>query len=276
MNLQPQLKREVYGVYITKSPDHIFLISVGPVEMDASSVLVKVVPVPRTDTHFHANFFTSCVDIVVGAHDMCRGLWISEEEKDTNRDFTHIKALAHSKNCSVTDPLSTKQGTKQMFLSTLALCVKIIGVTKLQLIDASHFMCEDMVVDLYLHNMLVYGQSWYERKYGAIPAHRNSRAALHRAKQALAQAVSNPIAQALIESIDDEEVKAKIQMHIGVSSWNRLFASINAEHGCGFFSFDLMQTLQEYFEIPVVSHWDLSGLLQTNLDQYLVSYEKIY
>ncbi|CAM9107487.1 unnamed protein product [Sphacelaria rigidula] len=181
MNLQPQFKREVLGVYITKYPDHIFLVSMEPVPMHPSSVKVRVVPVPRVDSYFHSTFIESCVDIVVGTHDM--GLLVgsgSEKEARQSKDFTHVTALAYSKKCSLTKPLSAKQGTNQMFLSALALCVETIGVEKLQLIDASHFMCEDMVVDLYLHNLLVFGQTWYERKYRAVAAHSNSREALSR------------------------------------------------------------------------------------------------
>ncbi|CAM9107562.1 unnamed protein product [Sphacelaria rigidula] len=65
-------------------------------------------------------------------------------------------------------------------------------------------------------------------------------------------------------------------MHVGVSTWNGSFSSINATYGCGFFKFDLLKTLQYHFGIPDVSHWDVSGLLQTDLQQYLLAYEKIY
>lgn len=274
MNLQPHFNKEIHGVYITKSPDHIFLISMEPVLMDPSSVKVRVVPVPRTDSHFNSALLQSCVEIVVGTHDI--GFMMSESKSPSAKNYTHVNTLAYGKNCAMTDILSAKQGTNQMFLSALALCVEKIGVEKIQLIDASHFMCEDMVVDLYLHNMLIYGQTWYERKYGAVPTRASCSAALNKAKEALAHTVSGPLVEYLIESTNDEEIKGNIRMQVGVSTWNGMFSSINASFGCAFFKFDVLEKCQEYFHIPEVSYWDVSSLLQTDLQQYLLSYKKIY
>ena len=260
---------DAHGVYITKSPDHIFLVSMKGIRSQNREPLVKVkaVPVPRKDSNFYLTFATSCVDILIGGGASARG----EEDKT----ITRVASLEHGKNCSVTDLLPNKQGTNQMFLSTLALCVEKIGVERIQLIDASNFMCGDMIVDLYIHNLLVHGETWYERKYGATPE--DSQVALTKAKEALGETARAPFSEYLINSTDNAIFKNIIQRHTGETSWIRLFASINdAKGGCEFFKYDLLRTIAEYFHIPDVQYWDVSSLLQSNLKQYLVSYKKIY
>ena len=157
-HLQGNLHTKADGVYITKSPDHIFLVSIESIPK--SLVKVRVVPVPRKDSNFYLTFATSCVDILIDGNVMeggasgAGGAGGASGRKD--KSITQVASLDHGKNCSVTELLPNKQGTKQMFLSTLALCVEIIGVERIQLIDASNFMCGDMIVDLYIHNLLVY------------------------------------------------------------------------------------------------------------------------
>lgn len=273
---------KAHGVYITKSPDHIFLVSMEGIRSQNSEPLVKVrvVPVPRKDSDFFLTFATSCVDILIGGG--AKGVagaagaaGATGTSKTKGKILTHVASLDHGKNCSVTDLLPNKKGTNQMFLSTLALCVQTIGVERVQLIDASNFMCGDMIVDLYIHNLLVHGETWYERKYGAKPE--DSQDALSKAKEALGQTVSAPFSDYLVKSTENSIFKSIIRTHTGVTSWNRLFASINgADGGCEFFEYDLLKTIAEYFHIPDVQHWDVSSLLETNLKQYLVSYKKIY
>lgn len=269
------------GVYITKSPDHIFLVSMEGTRSRNGEpmVKVKVVPVPRKYSHFHLTFATSCVDILIRGNAMRGGAGGASTAGGTKgtkeKNITRVASLDHGKNCSVTELLPNKQGTKQMFLSTLALCVEKIGVERIQLIDASNFMCGDMVVDLSIHNLLVYGETWYERKYGAKPE--DSQVALTKAKEALRGTVQPPFSENLLRSTDNPLFKSIIRTNTGVNNWNHLFASINgADQGCEFFKFELLQIIAEYFHIPDVQHWDVSSLLETNLKQYLVSYKKIY
>lgn len=265
------LHAKAHGVYITKSPDHIFLVSIESIPK--SLVKVRVVPVPRKDSNFYLTFATSCIDILIDGNVREGGAGGASGSKD--KSITQVASLGHGKNCSVTELLPNKQGTKQMFLLTLALCVEKIGVERIQLIDASNFMCGDMIVDLYIHNLLVYGETWYERKYGAKPE--DSQDALKKAKEALGETVSAPFSDHLINSTDNSIFKSIIRTHTGVTSWIRLFASINsADGGCEFFEYDLLKTIAEYFHIPDVQRWDVSSLLETNLSQYLVSHKKIY
>lgn len=275
MNLSRFLDREVagrdvkaHGVYILKSPDYIFLVSMQVADPKINSVKVNIQPVPRVDSHFDYTLDFICLKITVNTRSMgLRGSTI----QDTS--YTHISDIGYDENCSVTSILKRKDGTKQMLLATLALCVQLFGVEKIQLVDASGFECEDEYIDLFLHNLLVYGKTWYERKHGAVAASHTQ--LLAQSKTALAGIVSESYANELIAMTHDDSIQTQIREAIDKKSWNQLFHDIN-EVGCSFFTGEVLESAETFFDIPNVTHWDVSKLLQLDLDSYLVSYKKIY
>ena len=81
------------------------------------------------------------------------------------------KQLQFNDECEIGEELSTRDGTRDMMNASLYICNKVFGVNSMYLRDTS-FKNGLPVQD---YNFLLYGQSWYQRHFGANPVNRVDR-----------------------------------------------------------------------------------------------------
>ena len=86
-----------------------------------------------------------------------------------------IGSLSYCPDCALDKSLPRGEGTVAMIKAALIFVMKQTEMDFVTLTDDSSFDCElpddDALIniELYTHNFLIYGKTWYQRKFGAVP-----------------------------------------------------------------------------------------------------------
>ena len=170
-----EINSEYTGLFIVKHLEFFFLYNIKQIDIDgypyedeeeprgniSEIYYVYVIPNPSSIT---------CENILTRIEERsCRMIHIIKY-KGSESFVAKSKQLNHMDECSIGDELSNGEGTREMMNSSFYICSKIFGVTSMYLRDKS-FRNELPVQD---YNFLIYGQSWYERHFGAFPAGRDN------------------------------------------------------------------------------------------------------
>lgn len=257
------------GLYIIKSKDTFFLVNVTK-SLSEGDYDIRVSPVSRRNGE------------EVITDDACLTIEISSSSFEYS---ALIEYVGFHKGCSLFEPMERGVGTRDMIKSTLSLCKKLFGISKFTFYDASTFTCPSTgeEVGLAVHNILVYGKSWYERKFDAAPSSRHSSLRWEYSKNLLSSIVEESKSlkiKGVIESIfqgEDREQFLEIVNDALIEriKWNQMFERINFSYnGCSFFTEKMVDTISEMFSIPVVDSWYIP-IKDDDISEYLVSHEKI-
>lgn len=258
------------GTYITRSKEGFFLIKVTK-SFTEGSYSVRVTPVSRGEDGVDVSK-TTCLDIDIS--------------RTSSENSAEIDYLRFDERCSLFEPMKRGSGTHQMLMSTLSLCKKLFGVAKFFLSDASTFFCPSAndEVDLAYHNLFVYGESWYERKFNARPCSVQDSQKWENSKSLLKKKVSRDQGdriKRMIEVIykDDSEEREEyldiVEQSVHDLTFIGMFDSINyPEGGCAFFTGRMMDLLTDMFEVPLIDRWYIP-VSDDDASTYLVAYEKI-
>lgn len=219
-------------------------------------------------------------DVVLSDLD-CITVTISE---DFGENTAMIDYLSFNERCSMNHPMERGEGTKNMVMSVLSLCKRLFGVSKFSLSDMSSFFCEPSGGEVRLgpHNLLVYGKSWYERKFNAMISSNRDKSRWERSRSVLKSMVTREKAEIILSMIkriyDGEEMDQfaeLVESSIGISTWNEMFSSINMSfEGCVFFTGKMITLLIDMFSIPFGISWYIP-ISEDDASTYLLSYEKL-
>lgn len=239
---------------------------------------INVSPVPSTgDNEIPLSDDIKCLNIVI--------------KKKRGKTTAHIHQLTHDKRCALRSPddngLENGRGTFEMVMSTLSLCRGLFGVDSFTLEDASKFNCEvaEKHVQLRIHNLLVYGESYYERRFQAKPVYNSDihdwEKVKHDLKGVVMSNYSELINQGVIDRIDEEYIEPLMRVvyqHQGRSTWKELFSSINQlKDSCVYFTNSALGVLFSVSGIKLPDFIDFSiDISDTLSSRYLKKHELIY
>lgn len=263
------------GLYVVKTPDNFFMVKVQEI---SDSVRVDVVPATfNIQDNYDALLNDDLPSLPFGR--TC--LSISSHDNRT----PIISTLDYFKNCAMGDSMNRRTGTYHMVCATLSLCQRLFGenFTRFRLQDASQFWCGKRQVDMWLHNLLVYGETYYERKFGATPdathdlkdAWANLKTRL--ATEMVTQDFVNTLIQLTRSNVDDPSSLIPIMENaVANQTWNEMFNQLHFAQdgkGCRFFSRDTLREIHMYFRIFRIDSFEI-GLTTTHRVS-LVAHEKI-
>lgn len=259
--------------YIIKSIDSFFVVKIRKY-ISGEEFDVRVSPVSGKKEG----------DVMISDSD-CLTVHIEKSFSDNTASIDYIQ---YNERCSLFEPMKKGSGTQEMVKSVLSLCRKLFGVSRFTMSDTSKFMCvpqgniEPGEVELGIHNLLVYGKSWYERKFDAVPSSINDRRRWEMSKVLLAEKVDRERADRLKRSVsinikeeDREQFLDIIEGSIGTMPWNFMFEEINESYnGCSFFMGRNMDFITDTFSVHRVNNWYIP-ISDDDMETYLVAYDKI-
>ena len=269
------------SIYITKSTNYFFLVTILQKESGKSSkeaYFLYISPVPSIGDYDIPTIDTmNCLNIEIKIR--------------KNTKSAHIHRLNHDNKCALRSPddigLEKGKGTFEMVMSTLYLCNELFGVKSFTLEDASKFYCEpaNTNVQLNYHNLLVYGNTYYERRFKAVPKDEWDIPEWLQVKEKLKDTVpadySILINDGVLDRIDEEYIEQFMMVvlkHQGKSSWNQLFYSIDQlEDSCVYFTNEVLAMLLHFAEIrlPTFTNF-LIKISSSNSRRYLINHEQIF
>ena len=264
------------STYIIKSIYDFFIVKVS---QTLTGYDVRVLPVVLTkgdspqESHHEISEF-SCLYIIL--------------ERESNSFTGHIDFLKHHKECSVSSSMEKGFGTQAMVKSVLALCRRLFGISMFSFYDASEFLCDTgggniLDVNMTDHNLLVYGKTWYERKFQAFPADEKDANLYNHSKTLLNRQVDVEKADQIIASINrhTSEKNRKLYSQIVHDSkqltitWNEVFTKIHKlQGGCEFFTGKNMDVITDMFSIYEIDEWTMP-ITDEDVETYLIGYKKI-
>lgn len=114
---------------------------------------------------------------------------------DTNRESTaSLDNLAYYTRCSYDKDLEKRKGTHEMLRSVLKILAKSFPTIKRVILkDVSAFNCNGRDVWLSYYGILVDGETWYEKHFGAKPLDRHIKEPISKFKQLLSTRPKNGV-----------------------------------------------------------------------------------
>lgn len=166
--------------------------------------------------------------------------------------------LDYFKNCSMGDTMERKSGTYDMVSATIAFCAELLGdsFTKIGVQDATSFWCGRKRVTMWLHNLLVYGETYYERKFGATPDVSDAEHWTNTKTRLGTEKASRDLVTLLMEETEklDTPLLGLCRIMddcVGNCTWNEMFNQLH-HADCVFFSMNNLRTIQRFFKIQRV------------------------
>ncbi len=271
------------GLYILKSINNFFLVRVEE-EEDDGSVDVKVVPAKFNNEDNVAALQQGAYSFPFGRE--C--LHISYP--GSGRPI--LSQLDYFKNCSFGEAMDRKTGTYHMVCATLSFCARLFGrtFTKFGVQDGANFYCGGRMVKMWLHNLLVYGETYYERKFGGKPESSYWQSdekieAWGATKTKLAtELVKRDLVDILITLTERDhnlaslanELRGIMDTCVERFTWKDMFHMLHSAHegeGCKFFSRDTLRKIQQYFEIEQIDTFEIEVTARHHVS--LVAHEKV-
>lgn len=202
-----------------------------------------------------------------------------------------IVNFSYERFCSLSPGLNISEG-RNMVQPTLEFCRKIFGVSRFTFLDSSSFKCQPSgeMISMGDHNLLVYGQTWYERIFGAKPEAEDKQRQLRMTKLILSENVNKEQASKLVKFVKNtvilthsfldedivDEFSGIVLSSVGKTSWNGMFSAVNDmtnKRGCEFFTNMMIRYIFSLLEIFGVSTWEID--IGSKPDKHLYSFEKV-
>ena len=135
-------------------------------------------------------------------------------------------------------------GTATMIEAALKVTMHLYpDIKRVTLTDNSTFECsKDHTVCMSEHNILLYGQTMYQRRYGAKPLTRQLMQSIYECHQRLKKRINTG------QEIGD--IGFDYSGFVG-HTWHHLFKRINCQ-GCEYFTPERMKQLTQRFDVPAV------------------------
>lgn len=267
------------GLYILKSPVNFFLVKVDQ-NSRVEGTSIKVVPATfRTQDNFDALGIDHAASYPFG--NTC--LTISNYY---NEGRPTISELEYFKNCSLGDTMERKSGTHHMVSATISFCADLLGdnFKKFGIQDATYFWCGHRHVTMWLHNLLVYGETYYERKFGATPDPEHSDSDLWASTKT--RLASENVTRDLVTILSKETQRLNTPLRsalcrimdecVGSCTWKDMFNQLHYADegkGCIFFSISNLRAIQTFFKIEQVNKFQIE--VTSKHRESLVAHEKI-
>jgi hypothetical protein len=135
------------------------------------------------------------------------------------------------------------------------------NIKKMEVHDTSTKWCEPLQykIPLDIHNMLLYGKSWYERKFNATLAVKHMQRRWNTAAARLACTINHEEVLLLLNRLVVSQSGVLFQIVSrclqNQKNWNHLFQDIFKEIGCLFFTHENLNVLRNHFLIPEHERW---------------------
>lgn len=142
---------------------------------------------------------------------------------DSKRECViNLENVGYYPRCTKGPLMDRGEATREMLQSILKLCVEAFpACKKIVFKDVSNFDCDDGQVLLSYHHLLLYGQTWYEKHFGARLSDRDKRSTLEDFRKLLIQ----------------KPKKGIFSFYDGKNydTWHVFFAKAKEIYGCSFF-----------------------------------------
>lgn len=149
-----------------------------------------------------------------------------------------LDTVSYFARCSVGHDLERGHGTIEMLQSILKLSAQAFkDARRIYFNDVSGIECNGKTMLLSYMSLLIHGQTWYARHFGARPVKRELREQLNKFTEKLSRKPNDN----LFSFYDDS---------IGGDTWFEYFANIRRKYGCEFF-------VQHEREIKAIARMDL-------------------
>ena len=179
----------------------------------------------------------------------------------------YMEQVCYDEQCAIGN-LERIKGTEDMINATLFLCGKLFKVRSLFLEDQTSYVCNVESIPMQNFNFLVYGKSYYERKFNAKPSTREKNEEWNTMTEKVqydsiepddADAIVN-IVHSLIETGYDQEnfeiVRDAVNSYIGFE-WIGLFGHLYGEHGSKIFTRRFVERVSLYLGFIKVDKWKI-------------------
>lgn len=263
------------GVYIVRSIDYFFLMTVRLIDMNYSDseYRIKCISTPYEDANVvkpmpRRRF---CVDLSVLVYDDGRK--------------SKLNTLVYGKECSLLGKLERKTGTKQMLMATLAFASEHLGQNVFQFNDASQIVCDGHLISLRDYGLLVRGTTWYQRSFDAKTEKEDDAAELEKYSIRLDQTISKEQRDNLVRVLREGQLSAEKKTgYIDIvtravddgSNWKEMLQVIDHDQkGCSFFSNDVVREILIMLGLLVVWEFEIEMTPET-VNKFLKDTRKIY
>ena len=141
---------------------------------------------------------------------------------NTNDDYIELQSLAYYPRCANNRDLEKGDGTREMIMSILQICIDAFpDVKRVLLKDVSDFHCNNKRVLLSYYSLLLYGQTWYERHFSARPLHKEDGKTLDNFRKLLLTKPKRGV--------------FSFYEHADCTNWHEYFQNYKQAHGCEVF-----------------------------------------
>lgn len=272
---------DVSGLYILKSAEAFFMANV---EQDVDHTSIHVVPATfNSQDNYNAFIKDDLPTFPFG--DSCLKISHQHGERPI------LGTLDYFRNCAMGDDMARKTGTYDMVCAVLSFCQRLFGneCSKFGVHDATSFWCGKRRVKMWLHNLLVYGETYYERKFGAKPDESDEATTPNISgwssikSQLATEQVTSDLVHTLItytKHMADTSLRDDLWtiMHncVGNCSWKEMFRALHFAHGgegCQFFSTNVLRYIQSFFKIKLIDKFEIE--LSPKHREMLVAHDKI-
>lgn len=210
----------------------------------------------------------------------------------SGRERPILSSLDYFQNCSLGESMNRSTGTYHMVCATLCFCARLLGhkFNKYGVQDDATFWCGKKKVNMWLHNLLVYGETYYERKFGGKPmvaedvaddvieawSNTKTKLATEHVKRDLVDSLSRKTRRDLGNSPLGNDLCAIMESCVGSCTWQEMFTQVHFAHdgdGCKLFSMDNLRKIQQYFNIQRVRTFEIELTAKHYVS--LVAHEKV-
>lgn len=262
------------GVYIVKSIQNFFLLSVEKDILEKNTVFgIKVIPTPNEnyiEDNFYKLFESECVQINV----------IIDNSNNSILEAT-LDQLEYGKYCNMNSSnMERGYGTIEMCYCALSFASKMFNHSDFDLIDLSEFRCEESseIINLRRHSILIYGKTWYEKNLGATIVKEEDRlkwehniGILHSVIDFNIEDLLNQLSRFInIDNFKEDSMKFVTDN----KSWMDYFRFLN-EKGCYIFSNNVINTCIEFLELDTYADWKIK-IDDSTIDKFVVRYKNIH
>lgn len=165
---------------------------------------------------------------------------------DVDTETPTVASLAnvmYSPRCNLMQNMAKGNGTVRMLQTALSVVLKAIPtIQKVNFNDVSSYDCSGKNVWMPYYHLVVHGNTWYEKHFGATLARKKGRERLEKAKDMLKSAPANASF-------------AGFNVPKGCETWHDAFRHWKEKKGCSFF-IDNIDEIKKLVGIKLIySHW---------------------
>lgn len=267
------------GVYIVRSFDNFFLVTL---EEKEKAYIIKCLP--TASKHDHSTFDddafpTSCVDAIV-----------PKGTPGVSASDFKLHTLRFDSSCSLGGGLEHGDGSEELLLCTLGFCYKIFkvdGPAWFSFLDMSEIECEGSTISLRDYDLLVKGETWYQRRFGATVDTKESQDRIDAYSKVLKKTTfSQEDADNLMEvlrwtdemTLTNKYKYSRILKGVVGKSWSHMISRINGDEertGCSFFCDDVVNSIMLALGLGYVVRFEIE-MNRKRADSWVKGFKMIH